>query len=98
MMKVDLKLVERLASLAKLSFNTEEKERLVNDLERMIGFVDTLDQLDLSNEKPMTQVHEVKGRLRSDDTMPTLAKEDVFRSAPSHDGTYFKVPKVIKGQ
>ena len=26
----------------------------------------------------MTQVHEVKGRLRSDDTMPTLAKEDVF--------------------
>ena len=45
MMKVDLKLVERLASLAKLSFNTEEKERLVNDLERMIGFVDTLDQL-----------------------------------------------------
>ena len=46
-MKVDVKLVERLASLAKLSFDKEEKERLVKDLERMIGFVDTLDQLDL---------------------------------------------------
>ena len=39
----------------------------------------------------------MRGPSRSDDTMPTLAKEDVFRSAPSHDGTYFKVPKVIKG-
>ena len=97
-MKVDVKLVERLASLAKLSFDKEEKQRLVKDLERMIGFVDALDQLDLSNEEPMTQVHQVKGRLRSDETAPTLAKEDVFRSAPSHDGTYFTVPKVIKGQ
>ena len=50
-MKVDVKLVERLASLAKLSFDKEEKQRLVKDLERMIGFVDTLDQLDLSNEE-----------------------------------------------
>lgn len=97
-MKVDVKLVERLASLAKLSFDKEEKERLVKDLERMIGFVDTLDQLDLSQDEPMTQVHQVQGRLRSDETAATLEKKDVFRSAPSHDGTYFKVPKVIKGQ
>ena len=97
-MKVDVKLVERLASLAKLSFDKEEKERLVKDLERMIGFVDTLNQLDLSQDEPMTQVHQVQGRLRSDETAPTLEKKDVFRSAPSHDGTYFKVPKVIKGQ
>ena len=97
-MKVDVKLVERLASLAKLSFDKEEKERLVKDLERMIGFVDTLDQLDLSQDEPMTQVHQVQGRLRSDETAPTLEKKDVFRSAPSHDGTYFKVPKVIKEQ
>lgn len=97
-MKVDVKLVERLASLAKLSFDKEEKERLVKDLERMIGFVDTLDQLDLSQDEPMTQVHQVQGRLRSDETAPTLEQKDVFRSAPSHDGTYFKVPKVIKGQ
>ena len=70
----------------------------MKDLERMIGFVDMLNQLDLSNEEPMTQVHQVQGRLRSDETAPTLEKKDVFRSAPSHDGTYFKVPKVIKGQ
>ena len=98
MMKVDLKLVERLASLAKLSFDKEEKERLIKDLERMIGFVDTLNQLDLSDDEPMTQVHEVKGRLRTDEIATTLSKNEVFRSAPSHDGTYFKVPKVIKGQ
>ncbi|HAB90049.1 MAG TPA: Asp-tRNA(Asn)/Glu-tRNA(Gln) amidotransferase GatCAB subunit C [Bacteroidetes bacterium] len=97
-MNVDVKLVERLASLTKLSFDKEEKQRLVKDLERMIGFIDTLDQLDLSNEEPMTQVHQVKGRLRSDETVQTLAQEEVFHSAPSHDGTYFKVPKVIKGQ
>ena len=98
MMKVDLKLVERLASLAKLSFDKEEKERLIKDLERMIGFVDTLNQLDLSDDQPMTQVHQVKGRLRTDEIARTLSKNEVFRSAPSHDGTYFKVPKVIKGQ
>ena len=98
MMKVDLKLVERLASLAKLSFDKEEKERLIKDLERMIGFVDTLNQLDLSDDEPMTQVHQVKGRLRTDEIATTLSKNEVFRSAPSHDGTYFKVPKVIKGQ
>ena len=97
-MKVDVMLVERLASLAKLSFDKEEKQRLVKDLERMIGFIDTLDQLDLSKDEPMTQVHQIKGRLRSDETAQTLAKEEVFRSAPSHDGTYFKVPKVIQGQ
>lgn len=97
-MKVDSQLVERLASLAKLSFSKEEKERLVKDLERMIVFVDTLEELDLSNVEPLIQVHDVKGRLRPDEVRETLPKEDVFRSAPSHDGTYFKVPKVIKEQ
>lgn len=97
-MKVDSQLVERLASLAKLSFSKEEKERLVKDLERMIVFVDTLEELDLSNVEPLIQVHDVKGRLRPDEVGETLPKEDVFRSAPSHDGTYFKVPKVIKEQ
>ena len=97
-MKVDSQLVERLASLAKLSFSKEEKERLVKDLERMIVFVDMLLR---SWTFPMKNRLFRYMMLRDASVLMRKGNPSErrrLRSAPSHDGTYFKVPKVIKEQ
>jgi aspartyl-tRNA(Asn)/glutamyl-tRNA(Gln) amidotransferase subunit C len=95
-MEVNDALIEKLAHLSRLEFDKEEKEEIKNDLEKMIGFIDKLNELDTAGIEPLLHVSENVNILRKDEVKGEISKEDVFRNAPLHDGEFFKVPKVIK--
>jgi aspartyl-tRNA(Asn)/glutamyl-tRNA(Gln) amidotransferase subunit C len=94
-MEVNDALIDKLAVLARLEFEAGEKERLKIDLQKMISFVEQLQELDTEGELPVLQMSSSTDVLREDEEKNTLAREDGLSNAPLTDGVYFKVPKVI---
>ena len=95
-MQVDDALIEKLAKLSLLQFNEAEKEEIKSDLQKMIGFVDKLQELDTTGIDPLLHMSEEVNVLRDDVPGNMLNREEALKNAPHHDGQYFKVPKVIK--
>ncbi len=95
-MEVTDSLVNNLANLARLEFNVQEKELIKKDLQQMIGFVDKLKELDTTGVAPLLHMSEAMNRLRDDEVRGSASREEALQNAPETDGTYFRVPKVIK--
>jgi aspartyl-tRNA(Asn)/glutamyl-tRNA(Gln) amidotransferase subunit C len=95
-MNVSDELIDKLANLARLQFNAEEKEEIKNDLQKMIGFIDKLNELDTTGVEPLLHMSDNVNILREDEVTGMISREDALKNAPVHDGEFFKVPKVIK--
>lgn len=95
-MKVDKKLVDKVASLAKLEFDKEAKENMVSDMNVMISFIDKLEEIDTELTEPLVYMIEETNVLRADEIGLHSTKEDVLKNAPDKDSDYFKVPKVLE--
>jgi len=95
-MEVNDQLVEKLAGLARLEFDEQEKEIIKKDLQRMIEFVDKLNELDVKGVEPLLHMSDVVNVLREDRVEGSIPREEGLKNAPDTDGIYFKVPKVIK--
>lgn len=95
-MDVNDALIEKLSHLSRLEFSEEEKQEIKIDLEKMIGFIDKLNELDTSGVEPLLHMSENVNIFRKDEVKGEISREDVFKNAPLHDDEFFKVPKVIK--
>lgn len=95
-MEVNDALVDKLAQLSKLEFNVAEKSEIKNDLQRMISFVDKLNELDLAGAVPLLHMTDETNVLREDEVKGSVSREEGLKNAPEHDDKFFKVPKVIK--
>jgi aspartyl-tRNA(Asn)/glutamyl-tRNA(Gln) amidotransferase subunit C len=100
-MEINDALVEKLAHLAKLKFEDAEKDEIKKDLQKMIGFVEKLNELNLEGVEPLLHMSDEVNVLRDDDPDSYREKgparrEEALKNAPSHDEQFFKVPKVIK--
>jgi aspartyl-tRNA(Asn)/glutamyl-tRNA(Gln) amidotransferase subunit C len=97
-MQVNNELIDKLSNLARLEFNAIEKEEIKKDLERMITFVEKLNELDTTGVEPLLHMSNVMNVFREDVVEGSCSREEALRNAPVTDGIYFKVPKVITGQ
>lgn len=88
--------MQKLAHLSKLTFSEKEKEEIAGDLQRMIGFVEKLNELDLKDVEPLMHMSEERNVLRDDVVKGSISRDEALLNAPETDGTFFKVPKVIK--
>ena len=95
-MEVNDALVDKLALLSRLQFNESEKAEIKKDLQRMIAFVDKLNELNLDGVDPLLFMSEEKNVLREDEIKGSISRDEALKNAPLHDGQFFKVPKVIR--
>ena len=95
-MQVDDALIEKLAELSMLRFDETEKEEIKADLQKMIGFIDKLQELDTTGVEPLMHMSEEVNILRDDVPGNMLNQEEALKNAPYHNNQYFLVPKVIK--
>lgn len=94
-MEVTDKLVDNLAHLSRLEFNAQDKQEIKKDLQKMIAFVDKLNELDTTNIKPLLHMSDNVNMLRNDEVKGSVSREEALRNAPEKTNHYFKVPKVI---
>jgi len=97
-MEVNDALVQNLANLARLQFNEQEKEIIKKDLQRMIHFVDKLNELNTEGVEPLLHMTDAINVLREDVVQGSIPRSEALKNAPETDGVFFKVPKVIKKQ
>jgi aspartyl-tRNA(Asn)/glutamyl-tRNA(Gln) amidotransferase subunit C len=95
-MEVNDAMINKLAHLARLEFNEVEKQEIKTDLQRMIVFVEKLNELDLEGVEPLLHMSEEINVLREDEVKGSVDRSEALKNAPSHDDQFFKVPKVIK--
>ena len=100
-MKVTDKDVSYVAALAHLDLTDQERQRMLKDLNSILGHIDLLNELDTTNVPPMAQVSgtssgDQSSHLREDALIPCLPHADAMKNAPETDGEFFKVPKVIE--
>lgn len=94
-MAVTKKDVDTIATLARLSFNDEEKEELINTLNSILEYFDKLSELDTENVEPLTHILPVQNVMREDIVMKSFDQETTLANAPKHDRGHFVIPKVI---
>ncbi|MFY0591246.1 Asp-tRNA(Asn)/Glu-tRNA(Gln) amidotransferase subunit GatC [Roseivirga sp.] len=95
-MKVERKDLKKVAHLARLNVQPEQEEKLVADMNNILDWVDKLSELDTENVEPLTHMTKEQNVLRDDKAKNELKTDAGLKNAPSHDGTFFKVPKVLK--
>jgi aspartyl-tRNA(Asn)/glutamyl-tRNA(Gln) amidotransferase subunit C len=97
-MEVNDGLVDKLAHLARLQFDATEKEEIKNDLQKMIAFVEKLNELDTTGVEPLVHMTGEVNVLRADVVRGSIGRDEALANAPAQDGEFFTVPKVIRKQ
>jgi aspartyl-tRNA(Asn)/glutamyl-tRNA(Gln) amidotransferase subunit C len=88
--------IEYVANLARIELSPEELDRFSRQLEDILDFIDKLKKLDTSHTSPTSHILPINNVLRQDSPKPSLPVEKVLANAPSKDGNFFVVPKVIE--
>lgn len=97
--KITKKEIEHLKKLARVEFGEKETEDLAQDLERILGYVEMLKEVDISGVSEMTHAAELKNIFRKDENPKKFDKElmgELISSFPEKEKTYLKVKAVIK--
>jgi aspartyl-tRNA(Asn)/glutamyl-tRNA(Gln) amidotransferase subunit C len=103
-MKISREDVLRVAALAHLGLSPQEVETYRNQLDRILSYIDKLNELDVSRVEPMAQVTYAAAlpqaaqkhpELRDDVVVPCNVGEPLLASAPDAAKPFFRVPKVI---
>jgi len=95
-MKITNKLIRDIAALAKLEFDEKSAEQMKVDLERIIGFIDKLSEIDTDGVEPLIYLSEEVSVLREDGIKAMVSQVEALKNAPEKDSDYFKVPTVLK--
>lgn len=95
-MEVNDELIQKLASLSRLRVSEAELPQVRSDLEKMIAFVEKINELDLGPVEPLLHITEAENVFREDEISGTLTREEALKNAPRHDGEFFLVPRVFK--
>ncbi len=88
-MEITPELLKKLETLARIQLAPEEEALLLEDLRRILEFVDALPRVD---DLPLFQ----EGRLREDLPCPSLSQEEALSPAPMKEGGFFQVEKVLE--
>ena len=93
---MDKKTVTTISYLSRLKIDPEKEEKITNDLENIIKFVDKLNDIDTSEIEPLTNPLEKTAKTRSDQITAKNLKKELLEIAHSSNDDYFLVPRVVE--
>lgn len=97
-MSIDKSTVERIAELSKLKFGSSEQDAILQDMNRMLDFVEKLSEVDTEGVEPLVYMLDEKPTVRLDKVVQSTSQAEALKNAPDADSDYMKVPKVMKGR
>jgi len=95
-MSVTNEQVRHIAKLARIAMSDEEIERLAPELNNILGWVEQLAEVNTEGVEPLTEVIDLKLRLRDDIVNDGNIRDAVLANAPEAQHGFFAVPKVIE--
>jgi aspartyl-tRNA(Asn)/glutamyl-tRNA(Gln) amidotransferase subunit C len=95
-MSVDTATVKRVARLARIAVSDAEAEALKAELNTILGFVEQLNEVDVTGVAPMTSVIAMEMKARPDVVTEGDEAAKILANAPAREGDFFVVPKVVE--
>ncbi len=95
-MSVDRQTVMRVARLARIAVSPDDTERMAGELNAILGFVEQLNEVDVSGVEPMVSVTPMALKKRQDIVTNGGKAADIVANAPSTAENFFLVPKVVE--
>lgn len=95
-MKITDELVDYIAELSRLELEPEERHLIAQELDIIIGYMDSMGELDTSDIEAMSHVLQIKNVFRKDEVKPSTDRELLLKEAPERDDESFVVPKTVE--
>ena len=95
-MSVDVQTVKRVARLARIAVSEDDAQRMTGELNAILGFVEQLNEVDVSGVEPMTSVTPMAMKKRQDVVTDGNKAADIVTNAPATEEGFFLVPKVVE--
>lgn len=96
-MKIDKTTVDHIAHLARIEFDDEGKEKMMGDMNKILTFMEKLNELDTDGVEPLIYMTDETNVLRPDVVKMDITQDEGLKNAPKHDSDYIRSPKVIGG-
>ena len=91
--EIDVKYV---AHLARLSLSPAEEQKLGVQLNHILGYIEKLKELDVSQVEPTAHAVPLVNVTRPDEIHPSISNEEALRNAPAKANGLFMVPKIVE--
>ena len=95
-MKITRDEVRRVALLARLQFSPQEEEILTGQLDKILQYMEKLNQLDTTGVEPLAHVVDIVNAFREDRVANQPSPDAMLANAPARERDFFKVPKIIE--
>lgn len=88
--------VKYTAHLARIDLKPKDLEKLSQQLQEILGFIDKLKKVDVKDIAPTSHILPINSVLRDDLPLESLSSDEALENAPQRQGNFFSVPKVIE--
>lgn len=95
-MKINEEILEKTCRLARLEIPADKRTQMLGDFQKMLDFVQRLEEVDTEGVEPLIHMTEEVNRLRDDIPQAPLDREAALKNAPARNESFFEVPKVVK--
>ena len=95
-MSIDTETARRVAKLARIKVEDADLPALAQDFNRILGFVEQLNEVDVEGVEPMTSVTPMRLKRRVDVVTDGNQQDKVLANAPDAREGFFAVPKVVE--
>lgn len=88
--------IEHLSLLARLNLSDDEKQLFSRQVDSIIDYINTLNELDTSDVEPTAHILPMKNVFREDTLKVSLPREKAMQNAPKKNDEFYRVPKIIE--
>jgi len=88
--------VKYVAHLARLDLSPDEEQKFEAQLSQVLGYIEKLKQVDVSQVEPMAHAVPLVNVTRPDEVRPSMSNEEALRNAPAKANGLFIVPKIVE--
>ena len=97
MAELDKNAIKILSQLSRIDCTEEEQESLLEDLKKILNYIEQLNEIDTTHLLPCNHVlDDIANVMREDIVGTSLPREEFLANAPSHVGGMIRVPPVLK--
>ena len=94
--KISEQEVRKIAELSRLSLSSDELKKRTEDMNNILNYMDTLNEIDTDNVEELYNVNDMSNPLRDDTFEQSLEKKDILKNSPSSNDDYIEVPLTVK--
>ena len=88
--------IKYVTHLARIALTPDEEKKLSSQLGNILGYIEKLKELDVSNVEPTAHAVPLVNVTRADETGPSLSQDEALQNAPAKANGLFIVPKIVE--